>query len=142
MRVLVIGFPLPNPQFDNHTLLNAPSWFDYDAVVVEPLMVSTAIEEVLKATGEHSTRADEPVLSRPTSRFAVGLADMIRRRRSETAQSLANGGLVVVFGQPNVVHEGVTGFPGADRYAWLPAPAGVAYEPPFLVRAEGTDVQP
>ncbi len=142
MRVLVIGFPLPNQQIDNYNLLTAPSWFDYDAVVVEPLSISQVIEDVLQAREQHETRANEPVLNRPTNPFAVALAEVVRRRRSETAQLLANGGVVVVFGQPNVIHEGVVGFPGCDRYAWLPAPAGVAYEPPFLLRAEGTEVQP
>jgi hypothetical protein len=140
MRVLVVGFPLPNPQFDNYTLLNSPSWFDYDAVIVEPESVSTVIENVVNRKEEHETRAEEPILNRPTTPFAVALADMIRRRRGEAAQLLANGGVIAVFTRPNVVHEEVVGFPGCDRYAWLPAPAGVSWDSPFLVRAEGTEV--
>ncbi len=140
MRALVIGFPLPSPQIDNYNLLTAPSWFDYDGVVVEPLSVSQVIEDVLEQREEHQTRAEEPVVNRPTGPLAVALADMIKRRRAEAQFFLHNGGVIVVFGRPNVLHEGVSGFAGCDRYAWLPAPAGVAWEPPFLLRAEGSDV--
>src|SRR5579883_1338493 len=142
MRVLVIGYPLPNPQFDNYNLLTAPSWFDYDGVFIDPLSVSTVIEDVINATEEHRTFAGEPVLNRRTSPRAVGLGDLVRRRREEAARLLANGGLIAVLAQPNVVHEAVAGFPGCDRYAWLPAPAGIAYEPPFMVRAEGAEALP
>lgn len=141
MRVLVIGFPLPNPQFDNYNLLTSPSWLDYDAVIVEPESVSTVIEDVLNRREEHQTRAEEPVLNRPTNPFAVALGDVVKQRRAEAAQLLANGGVLAVFARPNVVHEGVVGFPGCDRYAWLPAPASVSWEPPFLVRAEGSEVR-
>lgn len=139
MRVLVIGFPLPSPQIDNFNLLTSPSWFDYDGVVVEPLSVSQVIEDVLEAREEHQTRAEEPVVNRPTGPLAVGLVDVIKRRRAEAQFLLQNGGVIVVFGRPNVLHEGIAGFAGCDRYAWLPAPAGVAWEPPFLLRAEGGD---
>ncbi len=57
MRLLVIGFPLPNPQIDNYSFLSAPSFFDYDAVVVEPASISKVIEEVLTRTEEHRTFA-------------------------------------------------------------------------------------
>jgi len=142
VKVLVIGFPLPNPQFDNYNLLTAPSWFDYDAAIVEPLAVSTVIEDVLNRREEYLTAAAEPIFNRPTNPLAVGLGDAVKRRRAETAQLLANGGVVVVFARPEVVHEGVSGFPGCDRYAFLPAPAGISYDAPFLLRAEGTEVQP
>lgn len=140
MRVLVIGYPLPSPQIDNFNLLTAPSWFDYDGVVIEPLSVSQVIEDVLEAREEHQTRAEEPVVNRPTGPLAVSLAEMVKRRRAEAQFLLQNGGVIVVFGRPNVVHEGIAGFAGCDRYAWLPAPAGVAWGPPFLLRAEGSDV--
>jgi hypothetical protein len=141
MRVLVVGFPLPNPQFDNYNVLASPSWFDYDAVVVEPESISTIIEDVLNRREEYLTRADEPVLNRPTNPLAVGLGDMIKRRRAEAAALLANGGTIIVFARPEVVHEGVAGFPGCDRYAWLPAPAGVSYDSPFLLRADGNEIE-
>ena len=142
MRVLVIGYPLPNPQIDNFNIVTSPSWFDYDGVLVEPLSISTVIEDVLRARAQHESRADEPVLNRPPTPFTAGLAEILRRRSDETRRVLENGGSVVVLARPNALHEGVNGFAGADRYFWLPAPPGVVYEPPFMLRAEGTDVVP
>jgi hypothetical protein len=140
MRLLVIGFPLPNPQIDNYSFLSAPSFFDYDAVVVEPASISKVIEEVLTRTEEHRTFAGEPVLNEPTGPFVVGLADHLQRRREETERLLAAGKLLVVFARPNVPHSHILGLPGYDRYAWLPAPPGVFYRPPQLMPADGRGV--
>jgi hypothetical protein len=140
MRILVVGFPLPNPQFDNYNLLTSPSWFDYDGVIVDPESVSTVIEDVISHREEHFTRADEPIQNRPTNPLTVGLGDVIKRRRSEAARLLENGGVIGVFARPDVVHEGVAGFAGANRYAWLPAPAGMAWDE-LLIRADGTEVR-
>ena len=111
-------------------------------MLIDPLSVSTVIEDVLTAREQHQTRADEPVLNRPTNPFAVGLARHdtapAQRGRLSCWRTAARSWRLA---QPNVIHEGVTGFPGCDRYAWLPAPAGVAYGRRFMVRAEGTEVQ-
>ncbi|MEZ4482119.1 MAG: hypothetical protein R3B97_13390 [Dehalococcoidia bacterium] len=37
MRLLVVGFPMPEPRIDNYNPFNAPSFFDYDAMVVDLL---------------------------------------------------------------------------------------------------------
>jgi hypothetical protein len=140
MRVLVIGFPLPDPQIDNYNFLSAPSFFDYDALVVDTFAVSRTIEEVVNQSQERLTYADEPVVNGPTSPVAVGLADALRCRQEETQRLLARGHLVVCFAYPDVPHPQVTGFPGCHRYYWLPAPAGLTYAPPYLMPGEGTDV--
>jgi hypothetical protein len=140
MRILVIGFPLPNPQIDNYTFISAPSFFDYDAVVVEAAAVSRVIEEVLNRTEEHRTFVGEPVLNEPTGPFVVGLADHLARRRDEAERLLAAGKTLVLFAQPNVPHPHVLGLPGYDRYGWLPAPPGVTYRPPHLLPADGRGV--
>lgn len=142
MRVLVIGFPLPNPQIDNFNIVTSPSWFDYDGVLVEPRSVSQVIEDVVAARQQYETRGEEPILNRPTNPLTVGLADVLKRRRDEVIHLLENGGTVVVFARPNVRHEDVAGFPGCDRYAWLPAPSGASYDAPFMIRADGSGAQP
>jgi hypothetical protein len=140
MRVLVIGFPLPDPQIDNYNFLSAPSFFDYDALVVDTASVSRTIEEVVDQSQERLTYADEPVVNGPTSPLTVGLADALRRRQEETQRLLARGHVVVCFAYPDVPHPRVTGFAGCHRYYWLPAPAGLTYGPPHLMPGEGTDV--
>jgi len=142
MRALVIGFPLPDPQIDNYDFLSAPSFFDYDALVVDTASVSHAIEEVVDQSQERRTFADEPVVNGPTSPVTVGLVDALRRRQEETQRLLARGHLVVCLAYPDVPHPRVTGFPGCHRYYWLPAPAGLTYAPPHLMPGEGTDVIP
>lgn len=142
MRILSLGFPLPGPQIDNYTFASAPSFFDYDALVVDPSTLSQLIEQVVDATGEFATHFDYPVANAITSPLAVGLGDLLRRRQEETARLLARGGLVVCFAYPDVVHTRVVGFTGCDRYYWLPAPPGMQYREPHLVPAEGTEVFP
>lgn len=140
MRILLIGFPLPNPNFDNYDFLKAPSFYDYDAVVIEPAGISAVIEQVLTRTEEHETFAGEPVLNEPPGPFVVGLAEHLQRRRDETERLLAAGKLLIVFARPNVPHSHVLGLPGYDRYGWLPAPPGVIYRPPQLIAADGRNV--
>lgn len=137
MRILSLGFPMPGPRVDNYNFLSAPTFSDYEAVVVEPGSFSRVIEEVIAGEGDHRTFFDEPVVNGPTGPGAVGLADLLRDRQRQTARLLAGGGLVVVFAYPDVVHAGVAGFTGCDRYFWLPAPPGVAWHEPHLVRAAG-----
>lgn len=140
MRLLLIGFPLPNPNFDNYTFLRAPSFYDYDAVVVEPAGISKVIEDVLTRREDHETFAGEPILNEPPGPFVVGLAEHLQRRRDETERLLAAGKLLIIFARPNVPHPHVLGLPGYDRYAWLPAPSGVMYRPPHLLPADGRGI--
>jgi hypothetical protein len=142
MRILSLGFPLPGPAIDNHSFASAPSFFDYDALVVEPLALSRLIEEVVEGSAEHGTRAGERVVNGATGPDSVSLADLLNDRRDETARLLARGGLVVCFAAPNAVHTRVTGFSGCDRYFWLPAPPGLQYREPFLRRGAGAGIVP
>jgi hypothetical protein len=142
MRILSLGFPMPGPPVDNHSFASAPSFFDYDALVVDPKALSQLIEEIADGSGEHTTRSGDRVVNGPTGPGAVGLADLLRDRRDETARLLARGGAVVCLAYPNVVHERVAGFAACDRYCWLPAPAGLRYAEPFLRRGEGMLLRP
>lgn len=137
MRILSLGFPMPGPRVDNYNFLSAPTFSDYEAIVVEPGSLSRLIEEVIEGQGDHRTLFDEPVVNGPTGPNAVGLADLLRDRQRQTARALAGGAVVVVFAYPDVVHTRVAGFTGCDRYFWLPAPAGMAWREPYLVRAAG-----
>lgn len=142
MRILSLGFPMPGPQVDNHSFASAPVFFDYDAIVVNPQALSQLIEEVVAGSKEHTTRSRERVVNAPTEPDVVGLADLLRDRRDETARLLARGGLVVCFAYPNVVHHRVAGFTGCDRYFWLPAPPGLQYREPVLRRGVGSEIMP
>ena len=141
MRVLVIGFPLPNKDIDNYTALTAPSYFDYDGLFVDPASITASVQSLLAGEREYDAFDGRPVLNAPTTASGVSAADQLRRRTDETRRVLEMGGTVMVIGRPNAVQGGVSGFEGCDRYAWLPAPAGMAWGPPYLVAAEGKAIR-
>jgi hypothetical protein len=140
VRVLALGIALPDAQVDNYDWASAPSFFDYDAMVVDPAALSKLIAGVEETGGLYLTYADEPVADGPTSSTTVGLADLLRRRREETQRLLAKGGLVVCFAYPDVPHPNVTGFTGCHRYYWLPAPGGTDYGSKYVLPGEGVSV--
>jgi hypothetical protein len=140
VRLLVIGMPLPNQRIDNYSFFSAPSFFDYDAILVDPLAVVQSVNDVLSGATAHATAADEPVVNAPNDGLNVGLADLLRRRRDETERLLARGGTVAVFARPNQTFRFITGFPAADTYCWLPVPPDMAYSEPYLVPAFGTQI--
>jgi hypothetical protein len=143
VRILSLGAPLPHSQVDNYDWASAPSFFDYDAVVIEPAeSVSRLIEGIVKRGESFATFNNEPVLDGMTTDEAVGLADLLRRRREEVQRFLSIGGLLIVYAYPDVPHPGVGGFNGAHRYYWLPAPAGTNYGPDYLQPASGRYVSP
>jgi hypothetical protein len=145
VRVLSIGFALPNVQIDNHTWAGAPAFYDYDAVIVNPAAVSSLIEGVAASgtTGEGdavTTYNKEPVINGFSTATEAGLRDVLVRRREEIEALLGRGGLVVCFAYPDVPHPHVAGFTGCHRYYWLPAPAGRSYGAESIRAAEGAEV--
>ncbi len=141
MRLLSLGYGLPDSQIDNHNWANAPAFFDYDAVIVDPARaVSNFITELTQSGETYVTFSDEPVLDGPTTDAAVGLADLLRQRRGETERMLAKGGLIICFAYPDVPHPKVSGFTGCHRYYWLPAPLDSDYGPAYLQPATGKHV--
>ncbi len=142
MRILSLGFPLPGPSIDNFSFVRAPAFFDYDALIVEPRSLSQLIEEIVSGSVEHKTFSGEPVVNDAGGPDCVALSELLHNRADETARLLARGGLIVCFACPNATHDGVAGSDGVDRYCWLPAPAGLRYDTPFMRRAGGTQLQP
>jgi hypothetical protein len=143
MRILSLGFGLPDSQVDNYDWASALSFFDYDAIVVDPAeAVSKLVEDLTKAGTGYLTYNEEPIVEGPSTALAVGLADLLRRRREETERLLARGGIVVCFAYPDVPHTHVFGFNGCHRYYWLPAPTGADYGPAYVKPAAGTHVKP
>ena len=141
MQIVSLGFALPSPQVDNHSLANAPSLFEYDACFIDPRTVSTQIEEIIAGTGQFETPGGAPLQAGATGAFYHGLGELISQRRDELQRLVDRGGLIVVLGYPNVPHPGVTSLPGADRYSILPAAPGVIYRPPQLVPGHGRAIE-
>jgi hypothetical protein len=140
MRLLVIGMPLPNQRVDNYSFFSAPSFFDYDAILIDPAAVVQSVNEVVSGAVAHATAADEPVVNGATAGLNVGLGDFLRRRRDETEALLARGGTVAIFARPNQSFRFIAGFPAADEYCWVPVPPEIAWAEPYLIPAFGTQV--
>lgn len=140
-RILSIGYPLPGPLVDNYSFLSAPSFFDYDALVVEAASVARAIEGVVDGSAPATTFNDVPVVNDASADAAASLAAIIARRRDETAQLLANGGALVCIAHPETALRGVDGADEAGSYAWLPAelPLGVCVRPAEGSQADVVD---
>ena len=130
-RILSLGFPMPGPQVDNYTFLSAPSFFDYDALVVDPHALSRLIEGVIDGSAEATTFNDAAVRNTPSSPADVALGELLLRRRDETRVLLERGGAIVCFAHPATVHGTVAGADAIDDYYWLPAP-------PALIAGEGS----
>ncbi len=137
LRVISIGIPLADPMVDNHSLSEAPSLFEYDACVIEPMAVSREINEIFSGSSDLKTATGvpvQPVLAGPNS---YGLGELLRQRHSELERLLQRGGLVVVFTYPNCLHGEIANGPIVDRYSFLPKPRGVLYAPPHLIAGTG-----
>ena len=97
MRVLVIGYPLPDMAIDNYNVFTAPSYADYDALVVDPASITSDAQRLVKEGANFEAFDGRPVINAPTSASAVSAADQIRRRADETRRMLESGATVVVF---------------------------------------------
>jgi hypothetical protein len=142
LRVLALGIGLPDAQVDNYDWASALSFYDYDALVIDPAnAVSKLIEGVVRRGESFLTYTDDAVEAGPGSSETVGLLELLRRRQEETSRHLARGGLIVCFGYPDLPHAEVAGFTGCHRYYWLPAPEGHDYGAKYLKAANGVHVQ-
>jgi hypothetical protein len=141
MKLLAIGLPLPHMDVDNYNPLMAPSFFDYDALFVDPVAFTAIADQVITGEEPFETFDGRPIVNGPTTANAVGAGDQLRRRLEETQHLLEAGGTVIVVGRPNATRAGLVGFEGCDRYSWLPAPAGIAWGPPIIRAAEGKTIR-
>ena len=136
MRLLSIGRPLPDMAIDNHTIFNAPAFFDYEAITIDPEGVFSSIRELLDASQEHVTHGDAQVVNALTGP-GVPAGEILQRRRDELVRALERGALVAVMTHPQAMITEIAGFPGLDRYFFLPAPAGLAWDAGLIRWGEG-----
>jgi hypothetical protein len=133
-RILSLGFPMPGIQVDNYTILSAPAFFDYDALVVDPRAARALIDEVAAGAAEARTFGNAVVRAKPMTPDEISLGSLMEQRREETRMLLDRDGVVVVFACAAAHH----GQGAAGAYGWLPLPEGLALQPPLLVAGEGS----
>ncbi len=127
MRTLVLGIPLPHVSFDNHSLLSAPSLFDYERIIVEMSAVSDAVQQAVDGSPEQKTYAGQTIVNGPTSAHTFSLAELLRLRRQEATRFLARAGIIACLAYPDVPHSGIEGLSGWRRWDWIPAPEGFTF---------------
>jgi hypothetical protein len=131
VRTLIIGFPLPNAQFDNHSFLSAPSFSEYQRIVVDQASVSRTIDDVVHGTAAHTTYGGQAVVNGEASAHAFPLRELLDMRRREAEWLLSHGGLIVLIGYPDVPHADIADGPW-DSYDWLPEPEGFSFQQDLL----------
>ena len=91
MRMITIGYPLPNANVDNHSVLNAPSLTDYEAVFVDPEGVTGAVQELLAGERDFTAHDGRPVINGASTAASVSAADQLHRRVEEAERFLDSG---------------------------------------------------
>ena len=137
MRLISIGYPLPNVTVDNYNVFTAPSYFDYEAMLIDPESITRLVRQLVVGGEVFEAFDGRPVNNGPSTASAVSASELLKRRADETRRLLEGGGVVVVMARPNAVEPGLIGFEGCDRYSWLPAPEGFSWTSPLLRPAEG-----
>jgi hypothetical protein len=132
---------MPNVSIDNYNVFTAPSYFDYDAMLIDPDNITRMVRGLIVEGSAFEGFDGRPVVNGPSDASSVAAAELIKRRADETQRLLEAGGAVVVIARPNATQLGLLGFEGCDRYSWLPAPSGVSWSPPFLRAGEGQTVR-
>lgn len=119
MRTLVVGISLPNATFDNVSFLNAPSFSEYQRVVVDLGAAARVVGEVVAGKAAHSTYGGQAIVNGAASEYAFGISELLDMRSREAARLLEGGGTLVAFGHP----EGVIALADGTEwrsYSWLP----------------------
>ncbi len=128
MRILSLSHRLADPLIDNHHIFNAPVVADYEAIVVDVGGVAESIQNAVAASESYLTHADLPLVNGEPADGVDGIAEALRRRLEEFTKALEHGATVIVFAHAPMPISGVTGFQGLDRYFFLPAPNGMAWD--------------
>ncbi len=121
LRALSVDWPLEHPTLVEQGFCDRSSFSSYDAVFIDPLLVSRLWTADLAPTGDGLRRTD-PGRDRG---FGRTLSGWMRRRRDETGDLLTLGGGTMVCrmhprGEPLDIVVPGTPAERVDRYSWLP----------------------
>ena len=137
MRILSLSHRLMHPNIDNHNIFNSPAVLDYEAIVIDIAGVAESIRNAVSSQEAFQTHSGVPVANGDSIDGVTGIADTLRRRTDEISRALEQGAVVVVFMDRPGLITGVAGYQGLDRYFFLTAPAGMAWDANTLRGGEG-----
>ena len=75
MQIITIGYALPSQNVDNHSVLNAPSLTDYDAVFVDPESITRSVTELLDGERDFIANDGRRVINGATTAASVSAAE-------------------------------------------------------------------
>jgi len=126
-----------HPSIDNHNIFNAPSVFDYEAIVIDIGAIAKTIQNAISADESYLTHSDRQIVNGESLDEVTGIKDALYRRQEEFTKALENGSVVIAFIDAPSQITGVKGFQGLDRYSFLPAPAGINWDYSTIKGGEG-----
>jgi hypothetical protein len=119
MQTLVIGLSLPGAEFDNYTFLSAPSFGEYQRIIVDAGSVARSVADIVSGNAAHATYGGQAIVNGEPSAYAFSLRALLDMRRRETEWVLSHGGLVVITAIPEVDQPDIVGGPWRT-YDFLP----------------------
>lgn len=139
LKILSVDIPLEGGAVTVGGFGAAPSWSDYDAVVLDMERVSSYVERVVRGKYATHDSTGMPIVNSTESHRAgnVSLTQLIDRRTRELNDLLGSGGTIICFIYPPVNHSGVGTHQTWPIYSWLPGPIPNMYDSGNLREGHG-----
>ena len=135
VRMLSIGITASHPRIEDSDFFNAPSFFDFDVMFVDPLEVANQVQDVVQR--EISvTRTGKRIGNGGTvAPDYVPLATFLGSRKAEVNRMMSRGGVLVCFLRPPSTIDGIRGLNDWTLYEWLPRPLLHMYDQDRIIPA-------
>ncbi len=137
MQILSLSHRLMNPRIDNYNIFSAPAVLDYEAIVVDVGGVAETVRTAVDASAAYQSYANLPIVNGESVDGVAGIAETLSRRAEEIRLALERGATVIVFMDRGGQIAGVSGNQGLERYFFLPAPGGLAWNSTTIRGGEG-----
>tara|TARA_B110000438_G_scaffold285346_1_gene315322 strand:- start:1358 stop:2176 length:819 start_codon:yes stop_codon:yes gene_type:complete len=96
MDILSLHYPLPNASIDNKDLFNAPVFFEYKAIIINPLGMEQSFLNIIENKEKFYTASGEMITLGISANNMININDVINRRKKELIKFLDMGGLLII----------------------------------------------
>ena len=100
MRILSINYPLPNANIDNKDIFNAPSIFEYKAIVLDPRAIENSVLKLINNEEDFYTDTGQKVTLEETKNNQINLLALLDRRAMEFKNALDSGSCIIIRTYP------------------------------------------
>jgi hypothetical protein len=102
MDILSLHYPLPNASIDNKDIFNAPVFFEYKAIIINPLGIEQSLLHIIESKEEFYTASGERITLDVSGNNMININDVINRRKIEIIKFLDMGGLLIIHATPDL----------------------------------------